>query len=108
MYWFSAPAIIKGWIDRVLTKGFAYADEKGLVSVRLPVKLSFTSGLCSSLKTPISVQNKRVLISLTTGSQESMFRAQSIHGEFKFTFLPMLVHQWLKEIETLPDSLMLT
>ncbi|MFB7709249.1 NAD(P)H-dependent oxidoreductase [Streptomyces sp. NPDC056105] len=24
MWWFSAPAILKGWIDRVFTSGFAY------------------------------------------------------------------------------------
>lgn len=44
MYWFSAPAIVKGWIDRVLTKGFAYAEDKGLFSVWLP--LTFFSSWC--------------------------------------------------------------
>ncbi len=28
MYWFSVPAIMKGWMDRVLTLGFAYTLEK--------------------------------------------------------------------------------
>lgn len=28
MYWFSFPAIMKGWIDRVLTKGYAYSEGK--------------------------------------------------------------------------------
>lgn len=28
MYWFSVPAIMKGWIDRVLTKGYAFSEEK--------------------------------------------------------------------------------
>ncbi|KAM7380443.1 hypothetical protein PAMP_003737 [Pampus punctatissimus] len=28
MYWFTVPAIMKGWIDRVLTLGFAYSQEK--------------------------------------------------------------------------------
>lgn len=28
MYWFSVPAIMKGWIDRVLTMGFAHSEEK--------------------------------------------------------------------------------
>lgn len=39
MYWFSVPAIMKGWIDRVLTCGFAFTGEKrysqGLLKVRL-------------------------------------------------------------------------
>lgn len=25
LYWFSFPAIMKGWIDRVLTQGFAFS-----------------------------------------------------------------------------------
>lgn len=28
LYWFSVPAIMKGWIDRVLTQGFAFSLEK--------------------------------------------------------------------------------
>lgn len=43
--------------------------------------------------TLISVQNKRALISFTTGSQESMFRARSINGELEFNFVPVLVQQ---------------
>lgn len=45
MYWFSAPAVVKGWMDRVLTKGFAYANGKGLLSVRLHSKWSFTASV---------------------------------------------------------------
>lgn len=25
LYWFSVPAILKGWFDRVLTQGFAFS-----------------------------------------------------------------------------------
>lgn len=28
MYWFSVPAIMKGWLDRVLAQGFAFSLEK--------------------------------------------------------------------------------
>ncbi|XP_077473796.1 NAD(P)H dehydrogenase [quinone] 1-like isoform X2 [Stigmatopora argus] len=28
MYWFGLPAILKGWIDRVLTPGYAHSKEK--------------------------------------------------------------------------------
>ena len=38
MYWFGLPAIMKGWIDRVLTSGFAFSQEKrysqGIFKVR--------------------------------------------------------------------------
>lgn len=27
LYWFSVPAILKGWFDRVLTQGFAFSLE---------------------------------------------------------------------------------
>ncbi|XP_075870708.1 ribosyldihydronicotinamide dehydrogenase [quinone]-like [Nelusetta ayraudi] len=70
MYWFSVPAILKGWMDRVLTKGFAYTDKQG-----------FSEDLFS---------NTKVLLSFTTGSLDSMFRAQSINGDVKFTLCPIL------------------
>ncbi|XP_044213085.1 ribosyldihydronicotinamide dehydrogenase [quinone]-like [Thunnus albacares] len=28
LYWFSVPAIMKGWMDRVLAQGFAFSLEK--------------------------------------------------------------------------------
>lgn len=28
LYWFSVPGILKGWIDRVLTQGFAFTLDK--------------------------------------------------------------------------------
>lgn len=39
LYWFSVPAVMKGWMDRVLTQGFAFSLEKmynnGIFKVRL-------------------------------------------------------------------------
>ena len=44
MYWFSLPAIMKGWIDRVLTLGYAFSQEKrysqGVFKVRVQIKFS--------------------------------------------------------------------
>lgn len=40
MYWFSVPAIMKGWIDRVLTKGFAFSEEKRYSQGVFKVKLA--------------------------------------------------------------------
>ena len=41
MYWFSVPGIMKGWIDRVLTSGYAFTQEKrysqGIFKVRAVV-----------------------------------------------------------------------
>ncbi|KAI3356291.1 hypothetical protein L3Q82_017537 [Scortum barcoo] len=69
MYWFSVPAIMKGWIDRVLTLGFAYSDEK-----------RYSQGIFKS---------KRVMLSFTTGSQESMFSANGINGDMNVTLWPL-------------------
>ena len=34
MWWYSVPAILKGWFDRVLTYGFAYGQGRSLVGRR--------------------------------------------------------------------------
>lgn len=42
MYWFTVPAIMKGWMDRVLTLGYAYSEERrysqGIFKVTAPLK----------------------------------------------------------------------
>jgi len=47
LYWFSVPAILKGWIDRVLAVGFAYGGGKWFETAPLYGRralLSFTCG----------------------------------------------------------------
>ncbi len=43
VYWWSMPGLLKGWIDRVFTNGWAYDDRQGLNVVKklghLPVHL---------------------------------------------------------------------
>lgn len=43
IYWWSLPALLKGWVDRVFTHGWAYGfDESGALTTRLrdrPVRL---------------------------------------------------------------------
>lgn len=60
VFWFSTPAILKGWIDRVFVSGQVYGgkrfyDRGGLVG-------------------------RRALVGLTLGGQEHMFGTQGIHG----------------------------
>ncbi|XP_044222815.1 ribosyldihydronicotinamide dehydrogenase [quinone]-like isoform X1 [Thunnus albacares] len=69
MYWFTVPAIMKGWIDRVLTLGFAYSQEK-----------RYTQGI---------FKDKRAMLSFTTGSHESMFSANGINGDMNVTLWPL-------------------
>lgn len=61
LWWFSMPAILKGWVDRVLSMGFAY-DEDG--------RWYDHGGL----------RGRRAMLSLTTGDPESCFTARGIHG----------------------------
>lgn len=48
IWWFSTPAALKGWIDRVLLNGFAYAfgpdGPKGLLGHRKALVLTTTGG----------------------------------------------------------------
>ncbi|CEE37438.1 flavodoxin family protein [Xanthomonas citri pv. citri] len=39
VYWWSFPATLKGWIDRVFTGGWAYSETSGGLLKRLPVHL---------------------------------------------------------------------
>ena len=61
LFWFSVPAIMKGWIDRVLISGVCYGgmrfyDQGGL-------------------------KGKKALVTLTLGGREHMFGENAIHGE---------------------------
>uniref|UniRef100_A0A3P8UG67 Ribosyldihydronicotinamide dehydrogenase [quinone] n=1 Tax=Amphiprion percula TaxID=161767 RepID=A0A3P8UG67_AMPPE len=69
MYWFSVPAIMKGWIDRVLTPGFAYSQEK-----------RYSQGM---------FKDKKAMLSFTTGSHEPMFSANGIHGDINVSLWPL-------------------
>ncbi|MEX6502427.1 NAD(P)H-dependent oxidoreductase [Pseudomonas zhanjiangensis] len=70
LYWFSVPAILKGWIDRVLVSGVCYGgkrfyDQGGLVG-------------------------KKALVSLTLGGREHMFGEGAIHGPLEDMLRPLL------------------
>uniref|UniRef100_A0A673XC75 Ribosyldihydronicotinamide dehydrogenase [quinone] n=1 Tax=Salmo trutta TaxID=8032 RepID=A0A673XC75_SALTR len=69
MYWFTVPAIMKGWMDRVLTLGFAYTSEK-----------RYSQGI---------FKDKKAMLSFTTGSHESMFSANGINGDMNVTLWPL-------------------
>ncbi|KAA8588064.1 hypothetical protein FQN60_001258, partial [Etheostoma spectabile] len=69
MYWFTVPAIMKGWIDRVLTSGYAFSQEK-----------RYSQGI---------FKDKKAMLSFTTGSHESMFSANGINGDMNVTLWPL-------------------
>lgn len=98
MYWFSVPAIMKGWIDRVLTLGFAFSEEKrysqGVFKVRHHIKVCILVQGFLPLNCWFSAQDKKAILSFTTGSLESMFSANGINGDMNVTLWPLQVlHQ---------------
>ncbi|XP_030611350.1 NAD(P)H dehydrogenase [quinone] 1-like isoform X2 [Archocentrus centrarchus] len=67
LYWSSVPAIMKGWMDRVL--GFAYAQDK-----------RYSEGL---------FKDKKAMLSFTTDCPESVYSATGINGDINVTLWPL-------------------
>lgn len=63
VFWCSTPAMLKGWIDRVLASGVVYGGKR-----------FYDRG---------GMQGKRVLVSVTIGGQEHMFSPDGVHGPLK-------------------------
>ncbi|XP_025019628.1 ribosyldihydronicotinamide dehydrogenase [quinone] isoform X2 [Python bivittatus] len=69
LYWFSMPAILKGWMDKVLVQGFAHDFPK-----------CYDSGL---------LKNKLALLSFTTGGDEEMYSERGPSGNIRYLLWPM-------------------
>jgi NAD(P)H dehydrogenase (quinone) len=72
MWWFSAPAILKGWIDRVFTSGFAYGP-----------------GVAPPYGEDAPLSGRRALLSVTYGARERSFSADGIHGRLQDVLHPL-------------------
>ncbi|SKD04348.1 NAD(P)H dehydrogenase (quinone) [Burkholderia sp. CF099] len=60
LFWFSTPAILKGWIDRVLVSGTVYGGTR-----------FYDRG---------GLRGKRAIVSVTLGGQAHMFGSDGVHG----------------------------
>jgi NAD(P)H dehydrogenase (quinone) len=69
LWWGGAPAILKGWIDRVLACGFAYVDGA-----------RFSKGL---------FPEKRGLICVSTGGTQERFREEDVYGPIEKVLWPL-------------------
>lgn len=69
LYWFSVPAIMKGWMDRVLAQGFAFSLEK-----------MYDNGI---------FKEKKAMLSFSTGATQSMFHPDGINGDINVTLWPL-------------------
>ncbi|SEG96931.1 NAD(P)H dehydrogenase (quinone) [Nonomuraea solani] len=71
MWWFSVPAVLKGWIDRVFTFEFAHGPS---------VPPPYTEG---------ALGGRRALLSVTVGARESAFSERGIHGRLADVLFPL-------------------
>lgn len=69
IWWSGAPAIVKGWMERVLAYGFAYVDGA-----------RFESGL---------FPNKRGMLAVTTGGTRERFSAEGVYGPIEGVLAPI-------------------
>ncbi|OLF53876.1 NAD(P)H-dependent oxidoreductase [Pseudomonas chlororaphis] len=70
VFWFSTPAMLKGWIDRVLVSGVCYGGKR-----------FYDQG---------GLAGKKALVTLTLGGREHMFGEGAIHGPLEDMLRPLL------------------
>ncbi|MAO54126.1 MAG: NAD(P)H dehydrogenase [Rhodospirillaceae bacterium] len=71
LYWFSVPAILKGWIDRVMVSGLTYGGRR-----------FYDRG---------GLKGKKAMLTLTLGGREHMLDSdEAIHGKLDDMLRPLL------------------
>ncbi|MCF5025049.1 NAD(P)H-dependent oxidoreductase [Pseudomonas lurida] len=70
IFWFSAPAMLKGWIDRVLVSGVCYGGKR-----------FYDQG---------GLAGKRAMVTVTLGGREHMFGEGAVHGPLEDMLRPIL------------------
>jgi NAD(P)H dehydrogenase (quinone) len=69
MWWFGMPAILKGWVDRIFARGFAYAAGR-----------KYDSGL---------LRGRLAMVSTTTGTSEETYAPDGIDGDISHILWPI-------------------
>lgn len=69
VWWFSIPAILKGWVDRVFARGFAYSAGR-----------KYGTG---------HFKGKRAMLALTTGTASSLYEPAGIDGDLLHVLWPI-------------------
>lgn len=78
LWWFAPPAILKGWIDRVFVKGYAY----GVTDPDHPGRtLRYGEGVLAG---------KRALVLTSAGGPEAAFGARGVNGQLDQVLFPLL------------------
>ncbi|MGA2549545.1 MAG: NAD(P)H-dependent oxidoreductase [Burkholderiaceae bacterium] len=69
IWWFSMPAILKGWVDRVFSRGFAYSAGR-----------KYDRG---------HFKGKRAMLCLTTGTASTLYEPGGIDGDLHHVLWPI-------------------
>ena len=79
LWWFSVPAILKGWMDRVFAHGFGIGVPK-----------ETTDGTRQWLRYGEGrLAGRRALLAVTTGAREGQFSARGINGPIEDMLFPI-------------------
>ncbi|NQV84924.1 MAG: NAD(P)H-dependent oxidoreductase [Rhodospirillales bacterium] len=70
LFWFSTPAILKGWIDRVLISGLTYGGKR-----------FYDRG---------GLTGKKAMVTLTLGGRPDMLSDDGVHGALEDMLRPLL------------------
>lgn len=76
LWWFSMPAILKGWVDRVFATGFAI----GVPKEGTRQWLRYGEGLLAG---------RRAMLAVTTGGREEQYGARGVHGPIEDLLFPI-------------------
>lgn len=69
LWWFGMPAILKGWVDRTFTRGFAYKSGR-----------KYDQGI---------FKGRRAMICATTGTASSLYQPDGVDGDINHIFWPI-------------------
>ncbi|MFJ4376380.1 NAD(P)H-dependent oxidoreductase [Pseudomonas japonica] len=69
LWWFSMPGILKGWVDRVFARGFAYSTGR-----------KYASG---------HFHGKKALLCITTGTASTLYEPNGIDGDLHHILWPI-------------------
>ena len=72
LWWFTVPAIMKGWMDRVLTNGFGYGASR--------TWKRYGDGVLAG---------KRAMVVVTTGAAESHLSDRGVNGDINDLLFPI-------------------
>jgi NAD(P)H dehydrogenase (quinone) len=72
LWWFTVPAIMKGWMDRVLTNGFGYGSSR--------TWKRYGDGVLAG---------KRAMVVVTTGAAESHLSDRGVNGDINDLLFPI-------------------